>query len=358
MTKAAILPFPGDPFLFCLWFKFYQDIWGDEVDRFYLVHNSPADMSVVHFIEHQFMTHPEWYNKIEYFFADHYTDHGGAINIALDAVKEDLVVLLEDDSFIFKKGKVSSCFELIEQGYCDIVAGERASCHTEIVEAATKKFGTGEKPNFWPNCLFVRTDHLRQAGRNYAAKAWYRGETIEPLNHVVENEAVYSDTLVEASLKLRAMGLRVHIEDQYHGMTDDMPDIQQGTNIWSPQAAWCHIGSLSSGISGMLTWGDYYLPLSKWYPHAEFDNKGRVKPDGLPKYCNTEQEKLEWERRVTFWSLAWKFTTYTRDTSEIQEFTDLYEKALHRIIAEYELSHSRIGKRMLAYERALGVTWR
>jgi len=337
--RAAILPLPGDPILFTYWMKFFDSVWGSEVNHLYIYHNSPAEKDVVDYIN-SFAS-----DKVTIIFEPNFVDHGECIRRTLEVVKEEHVLLIEDDGYIFKPGKVDRCFSVIERDLVDVVAGKRASCHEEIVKAAHNLFNTGAEPNLWPNFLFCKTDDLKKAGDNYCSKAWKKGEVIEPLNYTVKNEVIYSDTFVEASLKMRAMGLRVHLEDQYHGMTDDEPDHKAGRNVWSAYCHWTHCGSLSSGFNGVLV-DDYLRPLAKRHTMPPQDT--------FPNYCHTENERLEFERRVSFWIMGLEHTKTVYNAKVISDFINEYDKALNRLMRAYKLNKTRIKNRINWY-REVGL---
>ena len=184
--------------------------------------------------------------------------------------------------------------------------------------------------NFWPNFFFTRRELLLQTDRNFGAKRWEPNELIDGLNMEAEFECV-GDTFVSTSLQLRALvpDNRIYYEPQYHGATDDTNDYLHSTNIWSPYASWLHVGSLSSGVYGLL------------------DIKKPLQPDAF----NTENEKLELERRVTFWEI---FADNFIET-DIQLYLANYIQAIERLIVVYKLSRSRIDKRKKMYYSVLPV---
>jgi hypothetical protein len=92
MSRSAILPLPGDPVLFTYWMKFFNNVWGGEVNHLYIYHNSPAPSEVVDYINSY-----EQENKITILFSPDFVDHGECIRRTLEIVKEDHVLLIEDD---------------------------------------------------------------------------------------------------------------------------------------------------------------------------------------------------------------------------------------------------------------------
>lgn len=328
MSRAAFLPTPGDPMLLTLWFKYYQR-WCDEIDRLYVYLNSPSPPEIINYIKKLVEDRP----KTFIIYLDKQIEHGTAIRHMLELATEDHVMLIEDDGFIFKKGKVAQCFNRIESGEVDAVGSRRGSCSLWLYQEASRKWnidnsGLGDNgPNFWPNFFFCKREDLLKTGMNFAAKHWNEGELIRALG-VKAPEELVSDTFGEASLDLRALGLRFAYEPQYHGNTDDMIDYAASTGIWGPDCHWFHVGSLSSGFHGMLK------------PDHKIDNE----------HFSTDNEKLELERRITFWKMG---LIEASEASVSINITLPYQRALQNLIDSYKLSSSRIDKRVAIYKEVM-----
>lgn len=348
-TRAVILPYPGDPFLFQFWFKLFNKVWHSEVDRLYVTMNSSIEKQVVDYIRVLCLRNP----KVVFTYIPQQLEHGEVINRTLDLVTEDLVMLSEDDGFIFKKGMVDKCFKLLESGNYDIVGSKRGSCSMEIWDCAKSRWGLcyeglgDQGPNFWPCFFFTSKKLLLQTDRNFGARAWNLGQVVESLGYDVEVPVVVGDTFVNTSLQLRNIvpEARIHYVPQYHGSPDDLDHYEKRIWLFDGKAPWCHIGSLSSGVGGVL-----------------MDNQGRAlsrrtvdepKPEGtaLPNHCNSEGEKREWERRVQWWLTFYE----ERDPNEIKSFAELYYNAIQRLVREYKLSMKNIGRRQKAYKEIMGI---
>lgn len=351
-SRAAILPYPGDPFLIQYWLDNFYRMWANEIDALYIVCNTPIEQKVVEYITFlctegvDEKTTP----RIDFTYVDHHIQHGDAINIALEKVTEDYVMLVEDDSYVIKSGMIDWCFTQIESGLYDIVGSKRGSCHTEIMEAARNTFaieyeGVGDQgPNFWPCFFFTKRQILLSTDRDFNSRAWVQGELIAPLNHEVEAPVVSSDTFVWASLQLRTIipEGRIWYVPQYHAHPDDYKHYESRQYLFDGHAPWTHIGSLSSGVSGAIM-DDQGRSLSK---------RTREEPHGptvLPAaWCdiNSEFSQMEWERRVQWWLTFWE----RRDQNEIIEFAEAYKKGLDQIIDQFHLRIKRIKQRQEIYK--------
>jgi hypothetical protein len=320
-------------------------VWADEIDMLYVHLNSPVEDEVVLYIAN-LCQHP----KIKFMYTDHQIEHGDAIDFALEQVTQEFVMLIEDDCYIFKSGKVSALFELVESGRFDLIGSKRGSCHAEIMDASAMKYrldysGAGDTGcNFWPNLFFCRTHTLKDTDRNFKARAWSKGEAIPELNWVVQSDVIYGDTFVNTSIQLMAKYPqdRIHYIPQYHGSPDDQNHASENTHLWDGVASWVHVGSLSSGVGGMLcdTVGR---------PMAKRKDKTVPANDILPNHCHNENEQREWERRCQWWLTFWETAKDIPET--MRDFHTQYYLAIYRIINQYQLSETRIKKRQKIYER-------
>lgn len=327
MSRAALLPTPGDPFLLTLWFDNYAR-WSHVVDRLYIHINTSAPKPVVDWIKARAEEHENTF----VIYSPNQIEHGEALRQMVELSTEDVLMLIEDDAFIIKPDFVASCFAGIESGSAHLIGSRRGSCSQWLYDTASQKWGVDNTglgdngPNFWPNFLFAKREHLKEV-RNFGAKHWEVGEHVPHLNATAP-EFQASDTFVEASLQLRAMGLDIVYVPQYHGATDDSHDYEDKKNIWDGYCPWFHVGSLSSGYNGMLK------------PDSPIDRE----------HFSTQQEKLELERRIVFykWGLE-KAATKMGLPNEKRA----YKEAIQRLIREYELNEGRINQRLLWYKEAL-----
>lgn len=352
-SRAAILPYPGDPFLLHYWLGLFDRVWGSEVDKLYIICNTPVEKGVVDYIR-LICTG----DKIDFTYLDHHIQHGDAIRLALEKTTEEYIMLIEDDAFVFKPGMVDECFGKIESDGFDIVGSKRGSCHPEISERAKQIWGIptdgigDQGSNFWPCYFFSRRELLLQTDRDYNSRAWVQGDKIVPLQqYEVVAPVIASDTFVWASLQLRAMisENRICYVPQYQAHPDDTKHFEQRAEYtpFDGKASWTHIGSLSSGASGAIM-DDQGRSIAKRLiepPHG---------PTVLPSaWCDvtSEMQVMEWERRVQWWLTSWEH----RDLEQIREFAELYKKGLDQLITQFKLNPKRIQQRQRIYKEAFGL---
>lgn len=335
-SRAAILPYPCDPFLLHYWLSLFEKYWQDEVDKLYIYANSTIEPEVVHYIRDLCLRNP----KINLQYNPQQIEHGEVINRTLDIVTEENVLLIEDDGFIFKKGVVDRCFSLIEHEGYDIVGSKRGSCGMEILKRAKELWGLdydGEGDqgcNFWPNFFFTKKQILLDTDRNYGARMWKAGEYIEPLNYTVTTDQA-GDTFVNTSLQLQAKGYRIFYVPQYHAHPEDIRHYEDRKYLFDGQAFWTHIGSLSSGVGGILR-DEFNRPLTR--RKIDEPQAATVLP---AEWCKTEMERGEFERRVQWWLTFYQ----KREVGKIEDFAAAYLNAIDQIIAQYRLNRKNIYKR-------------
>jgi hypothetical protein len=350
LDRAAILPTPGDPFLLNYWLSLYKRTWSREINRLYIYLNTPLEVEGVSFIARKA---GEIQNTV-FLYEGIQIEHGTAIDWALEGITEKYVMLVEDDGFVFKPGIVDACFKKLEGGEFDIVGSKRGSCSTEILKQAQKLYnlsyeGEGDQgPNFWPCFFFTSRAKLLETDRQFGAKAWKAGEIISSLdNYIVSNDIVVGDTFVNTSLQLRQTTPenRIYYVPQYHGSPYDLDHFEGHRYLFDGRAPWVHIGSLSTGIGGVLR-DDQNRPLAR---RLKDEPKG---PTKLEAWCNSKGEVMEWSRRVQWWLTFWEFAEPVKN--EMPELYNLYGEAIYTIIKQYGLDINNIKKRQRAY-KTLGL---
>lgn len=343
-SRAAILPYPADPFLLNYWLNNYKK-WSHFINKLYIILNGTIEKPAVEYIRQLCARH----DNIHLEYIDHQIEHGDAINRALDLISERHIMLVEDDAFVIQPRAVNHCFQMVESDQYDVCGSKRGSCGLEILKYAKKKWGLkydgegDQGPNFWPCFFFTSKEIMLRTDRNFAAKLWKAGESIPFLN---PNEPFTSDqasdTFVWASLQIRNIvdWQRIYYMPQYHAHPDDLDHYNRKTGIFTGGAVWTHIGSLSSGIGGVLR-DEQDRALVR---RTVDEPKGQTI---LPKqWCQTDAERGEWERRVQWWLTFWE---HADPTPEVQELYKLYKKAIDRVIEQFGLDINRIKKRQYVY---------
>lgn len=327
MSRAASLATCGDPFTTLLWFKLFKERWYDEVDAVYINVNNhcavPNDVVV------ELLSVLAKEPKVHLIYHPRGKGNGPPVAELIRCMDQDLVMLCEEDGFIFDSGYVNACFQKIESDLADAVGSPRFSCGVEVGEAAKKQWGLNYRgygdvgPNFWPNFFFAKRVDFLRTDMDFGSHTWQAGEYSPQLDHTFK-EVNHGDTFVWMCVQLRALGLRFENVPQHHADPYEIESKAKSEQNWHPLTQpfhWIHAGSLSAG------WGGYL--------------SGRV-PD-----TSNESAKLEMETRVAFWSLC------LENVNGFTDFREVYEKGMRDLIGDAKLSAIRIIEKMHVYKELL-----
>ena len=339
MTRSAFVSSCGDPFLILFTHKLFKERWYDEVDEFIVCYNNHVQVpqDVIGEVLSKLSQDP----KVHIVYHPRGIGNGMPITEMTLINKADLVLLLEDDGFIFEKGAVNENFQKIESDLCDAVGSPRFSCGQEIGEASRTKYGLDYSGygdmgcNFWPNFFFCKRKDLLKTDLNCASKTFQKGEYCKELDYIFK-EINHGDTFVWASIQLRAMGLRFHTIPQHKADPFEIDSKEKKEQNWHSSQQpfkWIHGGSLSAG------WGGYL--------------SGRI-PD-----VSNDSAKQEMESRVAFWQLA-------SDICDIDLFDDIasddmkafyisYKQGIEDLIKNVGLNKARIDQKIQIYKKLMNL---
>lgn len=324
MTCCVFLSLSGDPFIddFCL--SFWKKHWRFEIDNLYIAYNNGAKVS--NSISYEFLRKWEKEKNIRVIYSSSSQGQGTVILQALLNSKEDLVLLLENDGYIFQNGIVGEWFAKIEKGEADVIGSPRYGIG-EVAEAAKIKYGldySGEGDKgfaWWPNFFICKRKDLLRTDLDFGSKHYPKGEFFKELDYTFEQDA-YSDTFAWTSLQLRSYGLKSLNVPQNHAHFSDLEAKQNNTGLFSgDNLNYLHAGSLSSGWNGYL--------------NKKFAN------------LNTDDEKQDMEVRIAFWKTA------LNNTQGYDELRNDYKEGISNLITMEELNEERIRKREIMYSEIL-----
>jgi hypothetical protein len=311
MTRAALLPTRGDPFSIMLNLHYFDTVWQDEVDRYHILLNSPLEFDVVRFLQARATRNP----KVTFTYVDHALDHGPTLTEMVKAAKEDILVLMEDDFLVYKKGCIDTFCKAVESGSYDIVGDPtHQQCDAELEQAIRQRFGL-PMDSWWPCFFFARRADLLRTDMHFSSKRFPPGERIELLD-CTPSVLQCADTFVWMSLQLRALGLRALNIDHHRDST------MQGN-----YSDYSHNGTISSAVDAIFT-DDEDRPLSI-----------RKLPNAFKYETTLEGGAYEMERRLV-WHLL-MVERFWDEAAEIAEFRDLYKKAILKYAMKFGLFEGR-----------------
>ena len=316
-SRATFLPSPGDPYVLLHCLSFFQNVWQSEVDKLYIHINSDIEFPVV---VATIELLKKLNDKIVVIYSDHITNHGTALDTMLSQCNEENIMLIEDDTAIFKKGIVDKYFNLLETDQYEVVGSPRGSCSQNWAEIAKNKFnldysGFGDRGgNFWPCFLWAKKSVLLETDRNFNAKTFEAGENF--LGTTL-TELACGDTFTWTSMQLRLAGRRILEIPQYHCNPADKKFYKpRKLGIFDGKCGYMHFGSLSSGISGYL--------IDRNNKHL----KDRLKPHAQPEVRDVikDMDKGELETRLAFWKESYRIGTELG--FYVQGFSEAYKDSL------------------------------
>lgn len=313
----------GNVFESLLVLRLFKKHWYDEVDKFYINFNNHAgtpDNVVAEFLSK--IVDP----KVHLVYHPEGIGNGPPITELLGICKEDYILLMEDDFFIFTPGKVDECFKRIESGETDILGSPRYT-YGEVADVAKKAFnldysGYGDKGFAdWPTGFFCKRSDLLRTDLDFGSKAYLKGEYFKELDHTFEKDN-YTDTFAWTSIQLRHLGLRSIAIPQFHADPYEIESKEKGEMNWKDGSPyWIHAGSLSSGWNGYLS-------------------------GNIPDVSNDSAVR-EMETRCAFWSIC-------SDMADgFDDFKKLYKQGINNLIINAGLDRGNITKKMAIYGKLM-----
>ena len=328
MSRCVMLSSGGDPFLSLFVLKLFQENWYDEVDRFYINYNNHAGVPTD--VVSEFVSRVVKEPKVHLIYHPNGIGNGMPITEMVKIAKEDLVMLLEDDGWIWTPGKVNWCFQQIESDLTDATGTPRFSCGTEIAEALKVKHNLDYTkygdcgPSAWPNFFFCKREDLLRTDLNFGSKAFEQETFYKELDYTME-KTEYADTFCWAFYQMRNNGMRFAEIPQFHVSPTEIQDKVKGELNWyqGQTPYWYHVGSLSAGWNGYLQ-------------------------DRTPDTSN-EGAKMEIESRVAGWQLA------LDQTEGFTEFRVEYQKGIDSLIIRAELDPNRVKEKYDLFRGLMGL---
>lgn len=290
--RSCFVSSSGDPYTVLNLFSYY-DNWKDEIDELWIGLNSTMPREVMTELIKKL---PKGVNIL---YLNRQIGYGKPLELLLNLSPEGNVLLLEDDTIIFKKGVVDNYFTLLEKDDFDLIGSPRMSCTADTANRLADEFklnyeGRGDKgPMFWPCFLWVKKSLLLKTDRNFDPSPW-------------------GDTFAWMSVQLRRLIKSEKILEipQYHCSPDDDINKENKWGIFDGNCGYMHLGSLSSGIQSYLLTEDQ-IPLA--------DLEAGIKAENPQPIPNTR----EMHNRIMWWWYCYK-------TNEGLSSDHLYRQAVKR----------------------------
>ena len=317
----------GDPFISLFTIRLLQERCNGEFDKIFVNYNNHSQ--VPQEVVSEFLSIVSKDKRIHIIYHPYGCGNGTPIKEGLLlADKDSLILLLEDDSFMFTPKVIDGWFKLIEENKTDMVGSPRYT-YGEVADAAKKKYnldysGVGDKGfGLWPSFFTCKQSDLLKTNLDFGSTKYSKGEYFKELDHTF-SETCYTDTFTWTSLQLRYMGLRLLEVPQYHADVYEIESKKKGVMNWvNGSPTHIHGGSLSAG------WGGYL--------------SGRL-PD-----VSHDAAKQEIESRVAFWTIC------SDIVDGFTEFRKLYQIGILKLITDCKLDNFRIDKKINIYKNLMKI---
>jgi len=315
MSCAALVP-ADDPFITLMFFKSFDTVWQDEVEKLYICYNSDVDEKVANYVRDRFLGNP----KVTWLYMNRSAGAAEPLVKCLEVCGDDYIVFMENDSYVYQKGVIRKCFNLIKGGQFDAVGSPRGSCSQGLYKILLQRFGcpatpSGDAgPNFEPCFFFAKRKDILKTDLNFGSKTFPKEVYIKELDWTpTQNED--ADTFGWMSIQLRAM----HLNFGYVPQCRVYPGHNSVEDIYP--FGWLHFSSGSAAWTGRWLRGT---------PPDKITNRG---------------ELLEFEKRAALWKMAATIEPY----EGIADFKKTYLQGIENLINHYKLNRERIDRRVMRF---------
>lgn len=280
--------------------------------------------------------------------------HGHCINAMLGAVKEDYVLLMEDDVFILDYNQVLIDLQTIWANRVTIIGVKGGSCSQEISVRAKELWPyTDGAFRFCPYYLITTKDLLLNTERWFHSRRWESGEYI-PWLDMIANTQLVGDTMVSTSLEIHHKILSKYTNPlskikyrigNHNALPSDITSqkTKDTNSIFSTTAFLCHAGSLSQMIHEALTINGSSLID---FGHIASNSENMLKQlcaDDVP-FSNFMHIKIAWLKVITTY-----ISDYIKTKSNQMAYCNAYIASIDNAIEVLKLNRNIISQYYQAY---------
>ncbi len=320
MSRAMLLPTPGDPYVSSLWLACYKKFCQPQAGQLYAIINSGLETSAFEYTCELFQAAGA---KITTY--PHLCSHGAALKELVEKATEDYVMVMEDDFYILEAGHVDRWFQAVEKKEVDAVVSPRGCCDARIMDRISATFHLEGKDtlqtNFWPCLVVIDRSYFDRTDMIMGAHQFPAGVYIPQINFTPDFDSA-GDTFVWMSIQLRGLGLTFLSEDQYR-----LIDVLY-MKLFPPP--WVHFGSCSTSLNGALL-DDQGKSLG---------NRSQELSPGFPPVPD-EGIRDHFETKYAFWKLLLQHFPIPQGHPAAY-FNEVYGDAIERSIQGCQLRPNKI----------------
>ena len=319
MKKAVLLPIVADPYQVGAWLKNFES-WSHVVDKLYITLNHEVDEDLVTYLQDECEK-----RNAEFYYKPTINTHGEALTHLVSVVKEDLIMLIEMDNFVFDPNKITECFNIAAQPNC-VVNYKRGAAHPEIGQRAVEYFNLQQteykqEPNFWPSFFFAHRDILLDTDQHYDSKDFPADFYIKELDWTTPSPQGM-DTFTWTSIQLRSKTKYI-----FHNITPHACVL--GTNPVNANP-FIHVGNASGAISH----------------HKAKSSSGELWKEpteriGLVHPPQDAHIKKDYARKLGWWRLCFEALPIPQESTAAY-FNEIYKHGLESMATQSHLAESEI----------------
>lgn len=349
MSRVAIVGTNAHPFLMGYWLKQFKN-WEKEVDRVYIITDSPIEPYTWSFTKEILTQHP----KIRVIETD--IDWPNSLSEAVRLSEESHLLILHDDTFIYKTGVIDKYFKMCETGKV-ITPPHGIYAPIDLVEKRLKEkypfmpFRVKGMPDNADNTgysfllyfLFISRIDLMKAGNDFDGKpGGYKANEYCKVLDFIPDRDFSGDTGFLLMLNLLKNGSEIELITR--ATTASLPYEQNPLLIlqeWEQKKinvfkeGWVHIQAMGTGFN-------------EWYWKFEEKNKIPVhKIDRQESNRNDINIRKGWMLR-----LAWMLEFMeAQDYTGIQDYKDYILSELNYIMYFFDINKLLLNDYRLALRK-------
>ncbi len=228
------------------WIRNYQRVWKGEVDELHVLVNGGDEATLRPILDPLGAT--------VYYESASRIGHGEALMLLLERCQADEVVLIEDDAYVRRPGRIRTAFDMRLPGV--VLGSPRGGYSAELGVTASEVWGpSADGYGLWPCFLFAERETLLGVKHGFASQTWRHGTEVPGIGKTFDHET-HTDTFSAAAFMLRTTHPVVHVFQGKELWQKSLPDDPNN------DPPWFHAGGLSGHDVGRGFVGDgYWKPL-------------------------------------------------------------------------------------------------
>lgn len=328
ITRSAIMVSNFFPFFMRYWLEVFNRKWADKVDMVYIGMDQPFELSVEPYLRKLFK-HP----KIT--LTEGYATQFKYLTDLFHLGKEELVMVLHDDTFFIDSDKLDTNFKIAEKGKIVTPLYNHYSPPDYVEKLMKEKFGNKvpfkcEADSAYSFLLYffiAQRKQLEKTSVNFCGGDFKAGTYFKPLDTMLE-QTIGGDTGFQLGLELLANGeefnpIPHHNNTTYYLATDENP-LEKLLKMKKEKSGlfntdWIHVMGMANNFKIWFREG-------KEYRMKEFQNY-----KGQQSFVNGTEMRL-----------GWLIECISCDTfKEIADYRDYIKIEINDIVKEFGLDWDR-----------------